>query len=413
MKIALYGSGGREHALADSFVAFGHQVISYPGNPGIAKIAQISDVPFEEIDADLYVIGPEAPLVDGLADALRRNGKLVVGPGNDGAQLEGSKAWMKEILSSAKIPTAAFRTFSDLTSALEYVNSYDGPYVIKTDGLAAGKGVLVTRDRAEAVRDITEKLSGESFGDAGTTVVIEEAMVGPELSLLVLCDGNKGYPLAPATDFKRIFEGDEGPNTGGMGAFSPVPGIDSEIVDRIITDAVDPLIAEFKRRGIDYRGILYAGLMLTSAGPKIIEFNIRFGDPETQVVVPRIKNDLAQMLHEVAAGDLRTRPEFKDEATVTVVLAAQGYPLAPCYGAVITGAEDSFDDGVRIFHAGTTRNEMGELVVGGGRVLNVTAQSANLESARTLAYRSLSRITFEKMQYRQDIALLASEAENA
>lgn len=413
MRIALYGSGGREHALADSFVAFGHQVISYPGNPGIAKIAQISGVPFEEIDADLYVIGPEAPLVDGLADTLRQRGKLVVGPGKDGAQLEGSKAWMKEILASADIPTAAFRTFSDITTAIEYLNSYDGPYVIKTDGLAAGKGVLVTRDRSDAIKDVTEKLSGESFEGAGTTIVIEEAMVGPEISLLVLCDGKKGYPLAPATDFKRIFEADEGPNTGGMGAFSPVPGIDSEIVDRILEESVSPLIREFNRRGIDYRGVLYAGLMLTSSGPKVIEFNIRFGDPETQVVVPRVKNDLAQMLYEVATGDLKTRPEFGDEAAVTVVLAAQGYPLKPCYGAVIEGTEDQLDQRVRLYHAGTKRNESGELVVGGGRVLNVTAQGTNLASARSLAYRSLSRITFENMQYRRDIALQACEAENA
>lgn len=413
MKIAVYGSGGREHALVSSFVSHGHQVTVFPGNPGIATMADISPGPFEEIEADLYVIGPEAPLVDGLADTLRARRKLVVGPGRDGAQLEGSKAWMKEILSSANIPTASFRTFTDPGAAVEYLNSYDGPYVIKTDGLAAGKGVLVTRDRDEAISDVTEKLSGKAFGLAGTTVVIEEAMEGHELSLLVLCDGSKGVALSPAQDFKRIYDDDKGPNTGGMGAFSPVPGVGEDLVSQILRDSVEPLIAEFRNRGIDYRGVLYAGLMLTINGPRIVEFNIRFGDPETQVVVPRIKNDLARILFEVASGEIRTRPEFISEAMVTVVLAADGYPLAPKSGAVITGAEDPLPDGVQVFHAGTRRSNSGELLVSGGRVLNVTAKGRDLKAARALAYRSLAAISFEKMQYRLDIALSACEQNDA
>ncbi|TAN19880.1 MAG: phosphoribosylamine--glycine ligase, partial [Actinomycetota bacterium] len=270
MEIAVYGSGGREHALVSAFITHGHKVTVFPGNPGIAKIAAVSPGPFEDIEADLYVIGPEAPLVDGMADRLRAKGKLVVGPGSEGARLEGSKAWMKEILASAKIPTASFRTFTDAASAVEYLNSYEGPYVIKTDGLAAGKGVLVTRDRGQAIRDVMEKLSGAAFGAAGTKVVIEEAMEGPELSLLVLCDGTRGVALSPAQDFKRIYDGDKGPNTGGMGAFSPVPGVGDDLVEKILKESVDPLIAEFKNRGIDYRGILYAGLMLTDSGPRIV-----------------------------------------------------------------------------------------------------------------------------------------------
>lgn len=409
MKIAVYGSGGREHALVDSFVSSGHQVAVFPGNPGIAEIADISPGPFESIEADLYVIGPEAPLVDGIADRLRGSGRLVVGPGRIGAQLEGSKAWMKEILRSAGIPTASFQTFTDSKSAIEYLNSYPGPYVIKTDGLAAGKGVLVTTDRDEAIFDVTEKLSGHSFGSAGTKVVIEEAMAGPEISVLVLCDGHKGFALPPASDFKRIYDNDRGPNTGGMGAFSPVPGVGAELIEQIMNESIDPLIKEFIRRGIDYRGILYAGLMLTKGGPKVVEFNIRFGDPETQVVVPRIQNDLAQLLYEVAQGELKTKPEVIDEAVVTVVLAAEGYPERPISGAQISIDSENLDSAVRIFHAGTRSLGSGELVVSGGRVLNVTASGKNLKAARELAYKTISSVRFENMQYRSDIALRASE----
>lgn len=407
MKIAVYGSGGREHALTDAFVTFGHEVTVSPGNPGISQIAQVADGEFEEIEADLYVIGPEAPLVDGVADRLRSRGRLVVGPGSDGARLEGSKAWMKEILLAANIPTASFKAFSDQSSAIEYLNSYPGPYVIKTDGLAAGKGVLVTSDRDQAIEDVCEKLSGHAFGAAGSTVVIEEAMQGPEISVLVLCDGKKGFPLPSASDFKRIYDNDEGPNTGGMGAFSPVPFIDDALIDQIMEESINPLIAEFVRRGIDYRGILYAGLMITETGPKVVEFNIRFGDPETQVVVPRIKNDLAQMLYEVAQGDLVTKPEVIDDAVVTIVLAAEGYPTNPQYGAVISIQNAQLDRNVRIFHAGTKVSPSGHLIVGGGRVINVTAIASSLKAARELAYKSIPSVNFNNMQFRSDIALRA------
>lgn len=407
MKIAVYGSGGREHALTDAFVTHGHEVTVFPGNPGMAQVACVADQQFEEIEADLYVIGPEAPLVDGMADRLRSRGRLVVGPGRDGAQLEGSKAWMKEILLAAGIPTASFKTFNDQASAIEYLNSYPGPYVIKTDGLAAGKGVLVTTDRKQAIDDVCEKLSGHAFGAAGSTVVIEEAMQGPEISVLVLCDGKKGFPLPSASDFKRIYDDDKGPNTGGMGAFSPVPFVDDALIGQIMEESVDPLIAEFLRRGIDYRGILYAGLMITETGPKIVEFNIRFGDPETQVVVPRIKNDLAQMLLEVAQGNLVTKPEVVDDAVVTVVLAAEGYPTNPQYGATISIQNEQLDGNVRIFHAGTKVSRSGDLLVSGGRVIDVTAIGPSLNAARELAYQSIPNVNFNNMQFRSDIALRA------
>ncbi len=296
--MCVVGSGGREHALA---LALGRtaDVIVTPGNPGIAGVTAeghaITSVatPPEEIEADLYVIGPEAPLVDGLADRLRAAGRLVFGPGADGARLEGSKAFMKEMLAEAGVPTARFGVFTDPGAAKAFLRTLPAPWVVKTDGLAAGKGVLVTDSLAEAEADIDAKLSGDAFGDAGRRVVVEEGLVGPECSLLVLCDGHRLAPLAPAQDFKRRDDLDGGPNTGGMGAYSPVPGVDDAMVDRLVDESVAPLVAALVRRGIDYRGVLYAGLMLTPAGPKVLEFNVRFGDPETQVVLPRLDGDLA------------------------------------------------------------------------------------------------------------------------
>ncbi len=357
--VCVVGSGGREHALA---LVLGRtaDVVVTPGNPGIAgrtaeghTITSVATPP-EEIDADLFVIGPEAPLVDGLADRLRGAGRLVFGPGADGARLEGSKAFMKEVLAEAGVPTARFGVFGDPAAAKEYLRTLPGPWVIKTDGLAAGKGVLVTDSRAEAEADIDAKLSGHAFGDAGRQVVVEEGLDGPECSLLVLCDGRRLAALAPAQDFKRLGEGDQGPNTGGMGAYSPVPFVDAAMVDRLVDEAVAPLVAALRARGIDYRGVLYAGLMLTPQGPKVLEFNVRFGDPEAQVVLPRLDGDLTGLLAEVAAGELTTVPRFLPGAAVCVVLASEGYPDAPRTGDEITGlAEAGAVEGVTVFHAGT------------------------------------------------------------
>jgi phosphoribosylamine--glycine ligase len=400
-RVCVVGGGGREHALA-SVLARSAEVIATPGNPGIDGSV---DAPATEIDADLYVIGPEQPLVDGLADRLRARGKLVFGPGADGARLEGSKAWMKQVLLDAGVPTARHGTFSQLQPAVEFLRGLRGPYVVKTDGLAAGKGVFVTTDLAAAIEDVSEKLAGRSFGAAGRTVVVEECLVGPELSLLAVCDGERAVPLAPAQDFKRVGDGDAGPNTGGMGAYSPVPAADGRVIGEVMDRAVEPTLAMLRKLGIDYRGVLYAGLMLTADGPKVIEFNVRFGDPEAQVVLPRLASDLAGLLAGAAAGRIDVEPAFVDDAAVAVVLASEGYPTAPRTGEPITGIDDAEAvEGVMVFHAGTARDGEGRLVSAGGRVLDVTATGATVAEARARAYAALTHITFPGMHYRGDIA---------
>lgn len=394
------GSGGREHALA-AVLARGAEVVATPGNPGIPGSVT---APPEEVDADLYVIGPEQPLVDGLADRLRGAGKLVFGPGADGARLEGSKAWMKQVLLDAGVPTARHGTFGDAAAAEDFLRSLPGSYVVKTDGLAAGKGVFVTPDLDAAVVDVREKLAGRSFGQAGRTVVIEECLLGPELSLLAVCDGERAVALAPAQDFKRVGEGDAGPNTGGMGAYSPVPVAGPDVIAEVMDRAVEPTLAMLRKLGIDYRGVLYAGLMLTAEGPKVIEFNVRFGDPEAQVVLPRLTTDLAGLLAEAAAGRITTEPVFTPDAAVTVVLASEGYPAAPRTGVPITGIDDAEAvEGVSVFHAGTSMAD-GQLVTSGGRALDVTALGPTIGAARERAYAAITRIEFAGMHYRGDIA---------
>jgi phosphoribosylamine---glycine ligase len=401
MRVVVVGSGGREHALA-SVLSRSAEVVVSPGNPGIPASTATSP---EDLDADLFVIGPEAPLVAGLADHLRAQGRLVFGPGADGARLEGSKAWMKEVLVSAGVPTARHGVFTEVEPARAFLRSLPGPWVIKTDGLAAGKGVLVSESLQEAGDAVEQYLSGAAFGAAGSTVVIEEGLVGPELSLLAVCDGRRAVPLDPAQDFKRVGDGDLGPNTGGMGAYSPVPFADDIVVGEVMDGAVEPTLAALRDRGIDYRGVLYAGLMITAEGPKIIEFNVRFGDPEAQVVLPRLETDLAVLLAEAAAGDLRTDPVFVPGAAVTVVCAVEGYPSTPRTGDVIEGLGDvaAMDD-VDVFFAGVDRDGGGRLVTSGGRVLNVTARGPDVTSARERAYEAVSKIHWPGMHRRGDIA---------
>jgi phosphoribosylamine--glycine ligase len=405
VKVCVVGSGGREHALA-MVLARTAEVVVTPGNPGIPGSV---DTPAEAIDADLFVVGPEQPLVDGLADDLRAQGKLVFGPGADGARLEGSKAFMKEVVAAAGVPTARYADFDDPDEAIAFLDTLpagpDGGYVIKTDGLAAGKGVLVTTDRAEAEADIREKLAGDSFGDAGRRVVIEERMVGPELSVLAVCDGQRAVALDPAQDYKRVGDGDQGPNTGGMGCYSPVPAADAALVERVLAEFVEPTLAELRARGIDYRGVLYAGLMLTGEGPKLVEYNVRFGDPESQVVLPRLTSDLAQLLAEAAAGDLRSEPTFSDDACVAVACAAEGYPTSTRTGDVIEGL-DRLDDleGVEVLFAGVAAGGSGDLVTAGGRVLYVCGTAPDIEQARALAYQGVARIGWPGMHHRSDIA---------
>jgi phosphoribosylamine--glycine ligase len=401
MRVCVVGSGGREHALAH-VLARTSDVVVTPGSPGIPGSVA---APPEEIEADLYVIGPEAPLVDGLADRLRAAGRLVFGPGADGARLEGSKGWMKQVLADAGVPTARYGAFSDVRAAVEFLKSLPGPFVVKTDGLAAGKGVLVTDSVDEAAEDVRAKLSGDAFGDAGRAVVIEEGLDGPELSVLAVCDGKRAVALAPAQDFKRVGDGDTGPNTGGMGAYSPVPAAGDAVVQTVMDRAVEPTLARLRTLGIDYRGVLYAGLMLTADGPKVLEYNVRFGDPETQVVVPRMTTDLAGLLEEAAAGRLRSEPAFESDAAVTVVLASEGYPAAPRTGDVIEGIEEAGrHPGVTVFCAGVAAGGGDGLVTAGGRVLDVTGVGDTIPAARQRAYAAASKIKWRGMHHRRDIA---------
>ncbi|GAC1536936.1 MAG: phosphoribosylamine--glycine ligase [Acidimicrobiales bacterium] len=411
MRVCLVGSGGREHALAEALSRTA-EVICTPGNPGIADIAECVSRPAEDIDADLYVIGPEAPLVDGLADRLRTRGRSVFGPGADGGRLEGSKAWMKDVLVDAAVPTARHRAFgaSDGDAATAFLRSMPGPWVVKTDGLAAGKGVLVTADLDEAIDDVRSKLSGATFGAAGEVVVVEEFLAGSEVSILALCDGQRAVALPAAQDFKRLAEGDEGPNTGGMGAYSPVPGVDEGAVAEVMERAVTPTLAALRARGIDYRGVLYAGIMLTPDGLRVLEYNVRFGDPEAQVVLPRVDDDLAAWLAAAAAGALPPgAPSVSSDACVTVVMAAAGYPTAPRTGDAVSGiAEAAILPGVRVYQAGTTGAD-GALRTAGGRVLSVTGRGPDLAAARHTAYAGVDRISFSGAQYRRDIAATAAD----
>jgi len=423
MRVLVIGSGGREHALAWALAASPSvdEVVAAPGNPGIESVARCVPVDAvdpsavaqvaEDVDADLVVVGPEEPLVNGAVDAVVARGRRAFGPTAAAAQLEGSKAWMKELVADAGVPTARHAAFSAATenAALAFLDTLDGLYVVKTDGLAAGKGVVVTESLADAQDAVRAYLSGAAFGDAGRRLVIEEGMRGPELSLLVVCNGDpeRAVPLAPAQDFKRIGDGDAGPNTGGMGAYSPVPIAGPELVAQVMATAVRPTLRELASRGIEYRGVLYAGLMLTADGPKLVEYNVRFGDPECQVVLPRLGTDLGVLCLASATGaDLEVR--FTGDASVTVVLATEGYPAAPRKGDPIEGLEDAATvPGVTVFHAGTARSGDGRVVTAGGRVLDVTAVGPTIGEARARAYDAAGRITWPGIQYRRDIAAAA------
>jgi phosphoribosylamine---glycine ligase len=402
------GAGAREHALAlalsrsaDVSVAPGSEAMRGP------RITPTGGGALD-VDADLYVVGPEQPLVDGLADELRARGRLVVGPGADGARLEGSKAFMKVVLAAAGVPTAQHGTFEDADEAVGFLRDLGGTVVVKTDGLAAGKGVLVTDDLDAAAADVRAKLSGEAFGDAGRRVIVEEGLVGTECTLLVLVDGSVAVPLAPARDYKRLGDGDTGPNTGGIGAVSPPNGVDDALVAEVMSEAVEPTLKELASRGIDYRGVLYAGLMIDQGRAKVLEYNVRLGDPEAEAVLPRLADDPFDLFEATATGTLTGAPRFTTDAAVTVVLAAPGYPGAVTTGAVIRGlAEDgqlaSHRDGVVVFH-GATRKERDHFVVAGGRVLAVTALAPTVAAARARAYEAVDQVAFEGCHVRRDVA---------
>lgn len=423
--ILLLGSGGREHALAVKLASSPWCGTLYiaPGNGGTLEVGE--NVALDENDpaavADfaresgigLVVIGPEAPLVVGVADAVREAGIPCFGPGAAGAQVEGSKLFSKELMGRANIPTAAYGSFTDEESALAYVREQGAPLVVKADGLAAGKGVIVATELAQAEEAVHECFSG-TFGDAGSTVVIEEMLTGPECSLLAFTDGKTVRPMATSQDHKRALEGDRGPNTGGMGVYSPVPIVTPEEhaeMERIM----DATVAELAAEGIDYRGCLYGGFMLTPQGPKVLEFNARFGDPETQVILPRLENDLVEVMLACAEQRLdEIELSWRDEWAVAVVLTSAGYPGSYEKGKVITGIEDAAAmDGVTVYHAGTAVNEAGELVTSGGRVLAVTALGDTFEAARNLAYEACEKIGFEGKTLRHDIGLRALKGREA
>jgi phosphoribosylamine--glycine ligase len=421
-RVLVIGSGGREHALAWGLARSAEvdEVVCAPGNPGMAEIGECRAVEAcdpaavlalaSEVAPDLVVVGPEDPLAAGVVDPLVANGYLAFGPSAAAARLEGSKAWMKDVLVAAGVPTARYRTFAsgDEAAAGAFLDSLPGPYVVKTDGLAAGKGVVVTDSRADAGAAVRAYLSGEAFGDAGRTCVIEEGLVGPELSVFALCDGHDAVFVGAAQDHKRAFDGDEGPNTGGMGAYSPVPAATPELVDEVMHKAIRPTLDEMQRRGATYRGVLFCGLMLTPDGWRVLEYNVRFGDPECQVLVPLLGSDLYRHCVEVAQGRIETEVRLRDEACVAVVMASEGYPPSPLRRTdSITGLDRAEAvEGVEVFHAGTARSG-DRLVASGGRVLAVSARAASLAEARDKAYRATAEISWPGVHYRRDIAARA------
>lgn len=423
MNVLLIGSGGREHSLAWAISASPllSKLYCAPGNAGIAECAECVALNAADHSAvlefcrenaiGLVVIGPEAPLVAGLADDLRAGGFKVFGPGRDGARLEGSKGFTKELCAAKGIPTAAFAQFDDRDRALAYVREQPVPIVIKADGLAAGKGVIIANTRAEAEQGVIDCFGG-AFGEAGSSVVIEEFLEGEEASFFALCDGKHVLPLATAQDHKRAFDADQGPNTGGMGAYSPAPVITPELYARIMDEIILPTVAALRERGIVYQGVLYAGLMIGADGPKLIEYNVRFGDPECQVLMMRLKSDILPALLATADGvldhvDLR----WRDETALTVVMATKGYPGAYEKGSEIKGLDKAAQvEGVTIFHAGTTR-EGPRILASGGRVLNVTARGPSASDARERAYRAIGKIDWDQGFYRRDIGCRAVERE--
>ncbi|MEL7429788.1 MAG: phosphoribosylamine--glycine ligase [Pseudomonadota bacterium] len=423
MNILLIGSGGREHALAWKLAQspLCDTLYCSPGNPGIAKHASCINLDATDHDAVIaycrkheigfVVVGPEAPLVAGLVDDLEEAGIDAFGPSAMAAQLEGSKGFTKDLCAEYDIPTAAYRRFSDAASAKSFLDELGLPAVIKADGLAAGKGVTIAETREQAEAAIDDCFSG-SFGEAGHEVVLEAFLEGEEASLFALCDGQTALMLGTAQDHKRVGDGDTGPNTGGMGAYSPAPVMTQDLIDRTMSDIIVPTLAGMHARGMPFKGILYAGLMITKNGPELIEYNVRFGDPECQVLMMRLKSDLVELMLASSRGSmLDVDADWEEDAALTVVMAAKGYPGAYEKGSVIGGIEDAQATGALVFHAGT-KEENGKVSANGGRVLNVTARGKTVTEASNNAYAAVSKINWPEGFYRSDIGWRAIEREN-
>jgi phosphoribosylamine--glycine ligase len=416
MNVLLIGSGGREHALAWKIAQSPRltRLVAAPGNPGMEAVCEMRAVGVTDVDglvalaqeiaADLVVVGPEAALEVGIADRLAAVGVACFGPTEAAARLETSKAFSKGFAERYGLPTARHSTFEDATKAKSSLAHFTPPYVIKADGLAAGKGVVIAEDRAEAEAAIDGMLGGR-FGAAGARVVIEEFMAGEEASLFALCDGETAILFGGAQDHKRAYDGDQGPNTGGMGAYAPAPILTPQVIEAARAAMIEPTVRGMAAEGAPYRGVLYAGLMIHDGAPRLVEYNARFGDPECQVLMLRLASDVLPYLHAAATGGLAAlpAPTWREEAVICVVLAATGYPEAPEKGSVISGAEADFGEDVEVFHAGTARRADGALIAAGGRVLNVCARGATLEAARARAYAAIARIDWPEGFHRTDI----------
>lgn len=420
MRVLVVGGGAREHVLCLMIQKNPsvEKMFAVPGNAGISEIAECYHIDISNTDKlvdlvkkqhiDLTVVGPEVPLVDGIVDVFTEHGLVIFGPEKRAAMLEGSKIFAKELLTKYGIPTAECVQFNDYKEAIEYIRDKEFPLVVKADGLAAGKGVIVCFDKKQAITALTDCLVNKRFGDAGNKVIIEEYLKGQEVTVMALTDGETVLPMLPSQDHKPVFEDDKGPNTGGMGAYSPVPIVDDDLAISIYEEFLRPTIAALRKEGIIYKGVLYAGLIMTDDGPRLLEFNCRFGDPEAQVVLPLLKSDFLNALIKTVNGELKDYClDWSDEACVSVVLASGGYPDSYETGFPISGLDEAgSDEGITLFHAGTKRLN-GQIVTAGGRVINVVALGSDYGEARDRAYRGAKEISFKDMHYRRDIALRA------